>query len=681
MTAIAHAFAAQTALQSNATTTFVDVLTLADTIFTAGKKYLIWATAEYSSTNGSGSRRPELRVIHGSTPFDDSLAYTPQAFALNRWRTYTWFHVWTAVSTEALKLQFRSINADTTARVDNSTIFTLCLTDYGTENTDWFFNELGTDSATLSATAQDGATITVAPSVSSKWLVASLAQINGTTGSQMLSRLVRSGEASSSVPEIKINPYDGTNHRDQLACIAAFTLAASNTFTEQSLSNATAHTRLHSKLFALNLSRFARGEFSYNAGDTALSSSSWATAAATASITPSATGPVWAGASALTLRDAAACLPAYRLQIDNADDPATQTTDAYPHQRGEVSGNVDPWAIQTVSSLSAAAHTLDLDTYNVAGGGGANASRNRTIWAVELDVPVPDTTAPTITGPGGATGSTSSITVAEGTVTVHTFTANESVTWSIVTSPDQARHAIGSGTGVLTFSPAPNFEAPTDTGSNNTSVVTVRATDGAGNFSEQTLTITIVNANEAPVFNGPSIGAQTATVGTAITPVDHSAKWSDPDSGDTGTYSATGLPPGLSVTGGTLSGTPTTAGAYSTTIIRTDGNGLTASSNTFTFTVSPTIAPGQFNLNSSAFAFKRNNASLIASASVTFWVYDLTTGARVGASIAGLSTNASGIVTSPVSNVDLLASTQYRVVWRFSTGETGVGLLTTKDAA
>ncbi len=106
-----------------------------------------------------------------------------------------------------------------------------------------------------------------------------------------------------------------------------------------------------------------------------------------------------------------------------------------------------------------------------------------------------DSTAPTITGPSSATGSTSSISIAENTTVVHTFTANESVTWS-KSGTDSSFFSLSSG-GVLTIS-SRDYETPQDSDSNNAYVVIITATDAAANASNQTLTVTITNANEAP---------------------------------------------------------------------------------------------------------------------------------------------------------------------------------------
>ncbi|MFJ9004114.1 M4 family metallopeptidase [Streptomyces canus] len=77
-------------------------------------------------------------------------------------------------------------------------------------------------------------------------------------------------------------------------------------------------------------------------------------------------------------------------------------------------------------------------------------------------------------------------------------------------------------------------------------------------------------------------GSQSTTVGTAVS-LQVSA--SSTNSGSL-TYAATGLPTGLSISStGLISGTPTTAGSYSTTVTVTDSTGATGTAS-FTWTVS-----------------------------------------------------------------------------------------------
>jgi VCBS repeat-containing protein len=109
-----------------------------------------------------------------------------------------------------------------------------------------------------------------------------------------------------------------------------------------------------------------------------------------------------------------------------------------------------------------------------------------------------DQTSPTITGPSGANGATSTISIPETATAVHTFTAGESVTWS-KSGADGSFFSITSAGGVLTVTPR-DFESPADVGSNNTYEVTITATDTVGNVNNQTLTVTITNVNEAPTI-------------------------------------------------------------------------------------------------------------------------------------------------------------------------------------
>ncbi len=148
-----------------------------------------------------------------------------------------------------------------------------------------------------------------------------------------------------------------------------------------------------------------------------------------------------------------------------------------------------------------------------------------------------DVTAPTITGPSSATGATSSISIQENSTAVHTFTANESVTWSL-SGTDSSFFAITSG-GVLTIT-SRNFEAPADVGANNTYIVTITATDLGSNVKTQELTVTITNVNEAPtITNNSSAATNTISQAENITTVVTYAA-TDVDAGSSLTFSITG---------------------------------------------------------------------------------------------------------------------------------------------
>lgn len=100
--------------------------------------------------------------------------------------------------------------------------------------------------------------------------------------------------------------------------------------------------------------------------------------------------------------------------------------------------------------------------------------------------PPVDTTAPTIT-------SSATASVAENIGFSRVLTANEPVTWSKVGGADQALFTLSGST--LTMAPK-DFEVPIDNGANNVYEVQVRATDAAGNFSLQTISVTITDVAE-----------------------------------------------------------------------------------------------------------------------------------------------------------------------------------------
>ena len=99
----------------------------------------------------------------------------------------------------------------------------------------------------------------------------------------------------------------------------------------------------------------------------------------------------------------------------------------------------------------------------------------------------------------------------------------------------------------------------------------VIGTSGSGGGGGNTVTVT-------------NPGSQAGTVGAAASAQIHAT---DSGSGQTLTYSATGLPAGLSISSSTglISGTPTTAGTSSVTVTARDGTGASGSA-AFTWTIS-----------------------------------------------------------------------------------------------
>jgi len=115
-----------------------------------------------------------------------------------------------------------------------------------------------------------------------------------------------------------------------------------------------------------------------------------------------------------------------------------------------------------------------------------------------------------------------------------------------------------------------------------TYTVTLTGSDSTGPSGSATFSWDVGSASNTVTVTNP--GSQTGTVGTAAS-LQISA--TDSASGQTLTYSATGLPAGLSIssTTGLISGTPTTAGTSSVTVTATDTTGATGSAS-FTWTIS-----------------------------------------------------------------------------------------------
>src|SRR4029079_5177489 len=114
--------------------------------------------------------------------------------------------------------------------------------------------------------------------------------------------------------------------------------------------------------------------------------------------------------------------------------------------------------------------------------------------------------APVITSNGG--GTTASTSVAENSTAVTTVTATDpdagaTQTYSISGGADAAKFTINATTGALAFLTAPDFENPTDAGSNNIYDVTVQVFDGLGGIDTQAIAVTLQNVS-GQTINGTS---------------------------------------------------------------------------------------------------------------------------------------------------------------------------------
>lgn len=180
----------------------------------------------------------------------------------------------------------------------------------------------------------------------------------------------------------------------------------------------------------------------------------------------------------------------------------------------------------------------------------------------------------TVTNPGDET-STSGTAITALHITAADSDPGQALTYSASGLPPGL--SINATTGVISGTPTTGLTGPY--------TVTVTATDTTGAHGSTTFSWQINN-----VVSVTNPGTQAIVVGT---PVSLQIAASDTDLGQVLTYSATGLPTGLSIntSTGLISGTPTTAtgSPFSVTVTVTDTQGFT-NSTTFSFTAtSPNV--------------------------------------------------------------------------------------------
>ena len=194
-------------------------------------------------------------------------------------------------------------------------------------------------------------------------------------------------------------------------------------------------------------------------------------------------------------------------------------------------------------------------------------SKCNTTLQFPVVVPVPHTVS--VTNPGNQTGTAGSAVSLQ--IQASDSASGQTLTYSATGLP--AGLSINSSTGLISGT-------PTTAG---TSSVTVTATDATGAYGSATFTWTVNPAANTVTVTNPG-SHQTGIVGSAVS---LQIQASDSASGQTLTYSATGLPAGLSInSSGLISGTPTTTGTSNVTVTAADTTGASGSA-TFTWTVNP----------------------------------------------------------------------------------------------
>ena len=210
-----------------------------------------------------------------------------------------------------------------------------------------------------------------------------------------------------------------------------------------------------------------------------------------------------------------------------------------------------------------------------------------------------------VTNPGTQSNASGSAITTLTIAAPHDTTGGNSVTFSATGLPTGL--SINSSSGAITGTPS----------AGGSFSPTITATDSEGLTAQASFTWNVTNT--VSVTNP---GSQSSVTGSAITPLTNSA--TDSQSGATLTWSATGLPGGLSISPstGTISGTPTTAGSNSAVIKATDGAGFSGTAS-FTWTITNNVSvtnPGsQSSVSGTAITPLTNSATDSQSGATLTW--------------------------------------------------------------
>jgi hypothetical protein len=370
-----HSFNQQATRQALTSTTYTTITNsnITSGSFDVGEKYLIVAMAQIDC--GSSTAADQwIRAVHGSTAFADSEMITEIDTASHR-HTYMYWVVWTAVSGEDFHLEHRSSSGVLEIGTDVVFVTALKLTPDLVEGTDWD-DALDTDSTALttSDSSSNNAAVTITPAAAShKWLILSKARYgisgSGIANTEIIeSRIHRSGEATNDYPVCRQEGEDASNSVMVLCGLRTDTLGAtSNTYTEISKLTATttAPNRLSSGIFMLDLDKFKNVETLQEESETQDTPNTSTTVHSelvhTESLTTAQTGDVWTLAHVTMDSGGAGFGFHMRLQIDNTDQPAGQSTKDYIFKQWDSTDRI-VWAMQTVGdNLTAGTYTADID--------------------------------------------------------------------------------------------------------------------------------------------------------------------------------------------------------------------------------------------------------------------------------------------------------------------------------
>ena len=219
--------------------------------------------------------------------------------------------------------------------------------------------------------------------------------------------------------------------------------------------------------------------------------------------------------------------------------------------------------------------------------------------------------------------------------------------------------------GVLTLKTAADFETKASY------AVTVDAEDDAGNTASQQITVSVIDVNEAPVAVADVVNV-IAVTDKVFAGLDLDDIFSDVDANDSLTYSlesGSNLPPGLAVdaTDATLiTGTATTEGETTVTVVATDAGGLTVEKDiTFNVYDAPVISSVSIVKKGTTDTTAKDGDTIVVTATVSepfTWTADGTDGDPTVRLDTGNTTTQESIVATYVDHDESAKTITYEAV-------------------
>jgi len=386
-----HTYVEETAGDShtgNTTETDITDAVITSGNFVTGRKYLILVRAHHGGNSTAGNFR--IRTLHGTVLFAGS-DHTMEPTSTTALGThYTWFTVWTAISSEGIKQQFRTNNSGDTVTTDQNILVSLELSEDLTEDSDWHFNFDGSQ-RTLTDTPTADATITIQTAdheVGDTYLVMHFGRLDQGTIGNLLTRLDRTGEATSTTPTLSQETEDSGQDFHILFSSRTFDLGASdNTFASFNWREVGGNGIVQdSAMFAINLEKFQNSNEEYTDGTINMSTTNWATQLENLSLVTDQAGDVFIlGSWTANHKIVSSTVGAqHRLQTNGSDTPADQTSHTL-QSPGWDGDDLLPMTAFTIQNLTASTHTFDMEG-DFSNASGTPTGENRSLAAFSLEL-------------------------------------------------------------------------------------------------------------------------------------------------------------------------------------------------------------------------------------------------------------------------------------------------------